>query len=108
LTQERLNKAVDFGQALAALNCRFEGARGVMYCLTKREFARVMKMGEPGTGGFRQRSAPISATPLRTLLSVCPGCAAGSTTREMPPCRSQQVDQRGVPIVCTLSAAGSI
>ncbi|MCC7419303.1 MAG: hypothetical protein IT428_03370 [Planctomycetaceae bacterium] len=39
LTDEQLSSAVRYGQALASWCCRFEGARGGMYEVTKAQFA---------------------------------------------------------------------
>jgi len=38
ILEEEVVDALKFGQALAALNCCFEGARGAMYVLSKAEF----------------------------------------------------------------------
>ncbi len=40
--QTAIEFAVRFGQALAALNCYYEGARGVMYRLTKKHFKELI------------------------------------------------------------------
>ncbi len=37
ISERHIIESLKFGQALAALNCRFEGARGMMYALTKDE-----------------------------------------------------------------------
>jgi fructokinase len=37
-SDERIASAIQFGQALATWNCRFEGARGGMYAVTKAKF----------------------------------------------------------------------
>ena len=39
----RLHDAIDFGQALAAWNCSFLGARGGMYSVSKVEFQRTIR-----------------------------------------------------------------
>ncbi|HMT54097.1 MAG TPA: PfkB family carbohydrate kinase [Saprospiraceae bacterium] len=44
-TDAEIRQALDFGQAFGALNCYFEGARGLMYNLSKTEIiANVYKM----------------------------------------------------------------
>ena len=40
--QTEIEFAISFGQALAALNCYYEGARGVMYSLTKKHFKELI------------------------------------------------------------------
>jgi sugar/nucleoside kinase (ribokinase family) len=37
-TDRQIREAIRFGQALAAWNCQFEGARGGMYAVSRREF----------------------------------------------------------------------
>lgn len=37
-TDHQVRNAIQYGQALAAWNCRFEGARGGMYSVTRRQF----------------------------------------------------------------------
>jgi fructokinase len=41
--EEMISKALQFGQALAALNCFFDGARGIMYELTKEQICSLVK-----------------------------------------------------------------
>jgi fructokinase len=52
ITEDGVAQALRFGQALAALNCCFEGARGGMYTLTKTEMmvevAGIMRRGYIG------------------------------------------------------------
>ena len=38
LTRSNVSDALQYGQALAALNCEFEGARGAMYQIPKQRF----------------------------------------------------------------------
>lgn len=42
-TNREIRDALNFGQALASLNCRFEGARGAMYSLHKSEMPTLVK-----------------------------------------------------------------
>lgn len=37
-TEKQVGEAIKYGQALAAWNCQFEGARGGMYAVSKRDF----------------------------------------------------------------------
>ena len=63
--------ALRYGQALAAWNCGFEGARGGMYTVPKQLFKRQIVSllnGQPdGDGG-----APLGSTP--TPVVTCPAC----------------------------------
>jgi sugar/nucleoside kinase (ribokinase family) len=43
-SKETVETALKFGQALAALNCYYEGARGSMYCLTKQKFHELLSL----------------------------------------------------------------
>jgi len=42
--RENIELALKFGQALAALNCYYEGARGTMYSLTKQNFYQLLSL----------------------------------------------------------------
>lgn len=42
LRKPDLDRALRFGQALAAVNCNFEGARGVMLALSQKEVGRML------------------------------------------------------------------
>ena len=42
LTTERLEYALNFGQALASLNCGYAGARGMMYRMSRSELFEVV------------------------------------------------------------------
>ena len=75
----RLKEAVQYGQALAAWNCRFEGARGGMYERTRAEF--IEEVEEIRTGQVLEAPAdPPAQEDERRVRSVCPSCvgAAGA------------------------------
>jgi fructokinase len=42
ISESDIFRAIRFGQALSALNCRFEGARGLMYNASKRELFDIL------------------------------------------------------------------
>ena len=68
--------ALRYGQALAAWNCGFEGARGGMYAVSKQLFRRQITRlltGQPD-GGIRS-ALTSSSTPVVT----CPACPPTST-----------------------------
>jgi fructokinase len=74
-TQEDLEGALRLGQALAAVKCGYEGARGPMYGLTKPQFqaavARVLE-GETPTSAEAEAD---SENQLAALLgTICPSC----------------------------------
>jgi len=49
-TDRQIADAVRFGQALAAWNCRFEGARGGMYAVSKKQFQQQVNELLAGSG----------------------------------------------------------
>jgi fructokinase len=72
-TKKELTAALEHSQALAALNCRFEGARGAMYQLNRskiEDFVEAIKAG--GSSVHLERK--ISLTRQITTSEVCPGC----------------------------------
>ena len=69
----RLKEAVQYGQALAAWNCRFEGARGGMYERTRAEFAGEVE--EIRTGQVLAAPGdPLEQEDEWRVRSVCPSC----------------------------------
>ena len=72
-TRSRLKDAVRYGQALAAWNCRFEGARGGMYELSRAGF--IQEVEEVLMGQVLQAPAdPLGREGERRVRSVCPSC----------------------------------
>ena len=64
--------ALRYGQALAAWNCGFEGARGGMYAVSRRAFSSQV------TRTLNGRLNRISNSPIRnvpTTVVPCPACA---------------------------------
>lgn len=63
--------ALRYGQALAAWNCSFEGARGGMYVVTRQEFENQI------TSLLKGQSNNIKNTPVksdRVHIVTCPAC----------------------------------
>ena len=56
LTEEKLEYALDFGQTLASLNCNYEGARGMMYHLSKEKLFKI------ATKKMKNRNKPVELT----------------------------------------------
>jgi fructokinase len=68
-----VEEALRLGQALAALACGYEGARGAMYAMDKRQFRASIK--EILNGGSRSSRAEQPDAGLQELWkSVCPAC----------------------------------
>ena len=66
-----IEKALRYGQALAAWNCSFEGARGGMYAVPKSDFETQVKSLVSG------ETIEFAGAPLRGELAElvpCPGC----------------------------------
>ena len=75
LTKAKVIEALEYGQAMAALNCQFEGARGAMYQLAKKRFfARVDELTRRGSQ--QKGLKPIARTPIARVIPtrVCPSC----------------------------------
>jgi len=72
--QECILDALSLGQALAALNCRFEGARGGMYSLRPTQLKATVKdiIAGKKLQTTTQRSAPEIVESL--LHSICVNC----------------------------------
>ena len=67
----RVRAALRYGQALAAWNCGFEGARGGMYAVSQEEFKNQ-------TSSLPERwPDPVANTPSKNTLTeavTCPAC----------------------------------
>ena len=74
--RDELEAALRYGQALAAWNCGFEGARGGMYVCERVEFeAQVTAIGRGGA----EISAPSEAAEDALPEPGCPACAPTGT-----------------------------
>ena len=69
----QLTQALQYGQALAAWNCGFEGARGGMYASTKSAFEK--QIAELLAGDIPALPAPNDASAGSGYLA-CPACVA--------------------------------
>lgn len=70
MTEQDLESALRYGQALAAWNCGFEGARGGMYALDRNEFSRQIDAIQSGKPVLRVVERPQSGEPS----VACPAC----------------------------------
>ena len=77
ISDENIVKALRYGQALGALNCAFEGARGVMYSLNKAQFNNDLELI------LERNEANISYKDIFTqkhtgvMKRICPACKPG-------------------------------
>jgi fructokinase len=78
---EQIGEAIRFGQALAAWNCRFEGARGGMYAVSTEQFHEQIDKILSGSS----KVIPITKGPSISIPNasvVCRVCEhAGSQTK---------------------------
>jgi sugar/nucleoside kinase (ribokinase family) len=79
-TDETIAKAIRYGQALAAWNCRFEGARGGMYSVTKQQFHSQVNEIMAGTRNVLPVTAG-SSIDSSTSSIVCRICDSASHER---------------------------
>lgn len=73
LKPAQLTQALQYGQALAAWNCGFEGARGGMYALTRSAFEK--QIAKLLAGDIPALPASTKA-PLEAEHLACPACVA--------------------------------
>ena len=72
--------ALRYGQALAAWNCGFEGARGGMYAVSRRVFETQISSLLNGRGNS------VACTPAESAPSLaitCPACSIGPTAQRL-------------------------
>ena len=75
LTKATVTEALAYGQALAALNCQFEGARGAMYQLPKKKFVERASELQCRSMARKSRMEIEKASPDRGVpVKVCPSC----------------------------------
>jgi sugar/nucleoside kinase (ribokinase family) len=81
LTQARrpqLEDALRFGQALAAWNCGYEGARGGMYAVDKTTFRRQVQSIISQDGSKVPKREVPHAVVRDAFACICPACALAS------------------------------
>lgn len=72
-SKEDISSFLEHSQALAALNCEFEGARGAMYQMSRSRFMDAVASLE-SKRPERRRQRKISLACLFPTSSVCPRC----------------------------------
>lgn len=75
-TAAQLESALRYGQALAAWNCGFEGARGGMYAVSRRVFER--QVGQLATGEVQRSSSKRTSKSQPQSIIRCPACSVAS------------------------------
>ena len=83
VTAAEVDDSVRFGQALAAWNCRFEGARGGMYEVNKRQFDREVAHILEGAP-LHARLDLLDDNDVRHAVGqVCPSCGGEEAARRV-------------------------
>ena len=72
-----IRKALELGQALAAVNCRFKSARGVMYSLSVQELNTYVLELIAGQVLSNKQELPLQGTLSELFQSICPRCSQG-------------------------------
>jgi sugar/nucleoside kinase (ribokinase family) len=72
-TRSDIATALEHGQAIAALNCEFEGARGAMYQLTRTRFLEAVGTIEAKVPSTR-KERKISLSHDNSTSAICPSC----------------------------------
>jgi len=70
--QKRIELAIEFGQALAAVNCQFDGARGAMYGSSRSAFRKAV--GELIAQGKISNSFATVESTIDEGRGMCPEC----------------------------------
>ena len=92
-SKEDIPSFLEHAQALAALNCQFEGARGAMYQMSRSRFMDTVASLE-SKSPERRRQRKISLACLFPTSSVCPRCKPIKPVPEPKDFRDRTVLQR--------------
>lgn len=76
ISEKKIVSALRYGQALSALNCAFEGARGAMYGLDKRQFGKEVQEILDRKEASSSIVDTFSTKAKKTAQCVCPACQA--------------------------------
>jgi fructokinase len=75
LTLGQVENGIMLGQALAAVNCKYEGARGMMYSLSKRGVqAAVKNLLRGKLPRYLTQEQDVDPKMRRHVSAVCPSC----------------------------------
>lgn len=72
--EDEIVEALRYGQALAAWNCSFEGARGGMYRVSKHDFKKAISQIVRGQARAQASSATVTDAQKDSLSIFCPNC----------------------------------
>ncbi len=74
LDDQDMENAISFGQALAAINCQFEGARGAMYELTPNELLKIANAMNEESFDIEFTVSDCQRTTINSMTNLCPEC----------------------------------
>jgi fructokinase len=80
LNENIIVDALNFGQALAALSCQYEGPRGMMYNISKNNFKKSLRnliIYNKNSNNLKKMSTINNAD---YLLYLCPNCEMQNTS----------------------------
>lgn len=83
-TPRQLKRALDYGQALAAWNCRFEGARGGMYRSPRTQFESDVRSIIRGTTSVEGVSLTAATRSADSVAELCHWCNEQSSGERLP------------------------
>lgn len=95
-TDSGLSDALRYGQALAAWNCGFQGARGGMYSVSKEMFEQHVERIIKGESGRRTADGSAQSSVPYSIASLCPSCEETESQAGRP-------KHRGVPATAKYS-----
>ncbi len=82
VSEKKIVSALRYGQALSALNCAFEGARGAMYGLDKKHFGKEVQEILDRKEASSSIVDNLSTKAKKTAQCVCPACQAIAKRRK--------------------------
>lgn len=95
--KQHIVSSLEHAQAIAALNCQYEGPRGAMYQMTRSKFAEAVAALE-GKKPADRKEGKVSLADQLSTAAVCPSCKAKDTVGAKS---SHQVDRHPGPFALT-------
>lgn len=92
-SREDISSFLEHAQALAALNCQFEGARGAMYQMSRPRFMDAVASLE-SKRPEKRRQRKITLACLSPTFSVCPRCRPNKLLPQPEQSKNRAVLQR--------------
>ena len=73
-TNKDIENALRFGQSMAALSCKYEGARGLMYNINKKQvFSMINKIMDEGK--LEESTMTVANRNNKIIQTLCPSCS---------------------------------